>query len=76
MYTNWIALSVAAFSLVLASPAARADKQDIKDMAVDILSGIAEQAQEAESNKKCDRLEALCEDGKEWACQKADRECE
>jgi hypothetical protein len=44
-------------------------------MAIEILSGIAEQALEAESDNQCDQLEAMC-NGKDWACRKAERECE
>jgi len=45
-------------------------------MAIEILSGIAEQALEAASDNQCDQLEAMCDDGKDWACRKAERECE
>jgi hypothetical protein len=78
MFTKWIAVFAVIMSAGLASPAARADKEDIKGIAIDVLTGIAEQAQEAEEAKKdnrCEKLEAMCDDGKDWACSKAEKEC-
>jgi hypothetical protein len=78
MFTKWIVVFAVIMSAGLASPAARADKDDIKGIAIDVLTGIAEQAQEAQEAKKdnrCEKLEAMCDDGKDWACSKAEKEC-
>ena len=81
MFAKWIVVVAVTMSAVLASPAARAEKDDIKGTVLDVLKGVAEQAQEAQETKeddgddKCDKLEAMCDDGKDWACKKADKEC-
>ena len=78
MFAKWIVVVAVTMSTAFASPAARADKEDIKGVAIDVLTGIAEQAQEAQEAKednKCDQLEAMCDDGKDWACKKAEKEC-
>jgi dihydroxyacetone kinase len=78
MVTKWIVVFAVIMSAGLASPAARADKEDVKGIAIDVLTGIAEQAQEAQEAKKdnrCEKLEAMCDDGKDWACSKAEKEC-
>jgi hypothetical protein len=78
MFAKWIVVLAVTMSAVLASPAARAEKDDIKGIAIDVLKGVAEQAQEAQEAKednKCDKLEAMCDDGKDWACKKAEKEC-
>jgi hypothetical protein len=79
MVTKWIVVFAVIMSAGLASPAARAEKDDIKGIAIDVLKGVAEQAQEAQEAKednKCDKLEAMCDDGKDWACSKAEKECD
>ena len=78
MFAKWTVVVAVTMSAVLASPAARAEKDDIKGIAIDVLKGVAEQAQEAQEAKednKCDKLEAMCDDGKDWACKKAEKEC-
>jgi hypothetical protein len=75
MFAKWIVVVAVTMSAVLASPAARAEKDDIKGIAIDVLKGVAEQAQEAQKDNKCDKLEAMCDDGKDWACKKAEKEC-
>jgi hypothetical protein len=75
MFAKWIVVLAVTMSAVLASPAARAEKDDIKGIAIDVLKGVAEQAQEAKEDNKCDKLEAMCDDGKDWACKKAEKEC-
>jgi len=78
MFAKWIVVVAVTMSTAFASPAARADKEDIKGIVTDVLTGIAEQAQEAQEGKKdnrCDQLEAMCDDGKDWACSKAEQEC-
>ena len=78
-----LSMSLAAFALAFAvgvfgvNGQARADDkaEEVIGIIGEVMTGAIEAEQEAKQAERCDRWEAKCEDGADWACNKVEELC-